>query len=202
MTPDFTATHCWFRGPEFLYDEESTWPQEREPLASTDTGEEHVTIATVTTGSRLIEALPDATRFSSWLRLVRASARVLQFIERCRAHTTAAGRQRNRRATTDDPTWSATRPNGARAPRNVSARAAGPSAAPSAYIPIAAQYTRRAELLWVRAVQEECFADEIRDVTGGRAVSVSSRLCRLSLVIDELGVLRLRTRIATATDII
>ncbi|XP_073960633.1 uncharacterized protein [Choristoneura fumiferana] len=200
LQSDLTATHRWFRGPSFLYDDEATWPRERDPLTTTDTGEERINAATTRKGPRLTEALPDAARFSSWLRLVRATARVLQFIERCRSRTTTTVSKRTRRTAADDPTWTATQPGVARAPRGARSHSE-PTPPSAAYVPLAAQYTRRAELLWARASQEERFPNELRHVASGKAVDTHSRLHRLSLIIDQHGILRLRSRIAAAADI-
>ncbi|XP_063547081.1 uncharacterized protein LOC134754673 [Cydia strobilella] len=71
----------WLYGPEFLHADESHWPS--------DTGSPEInelTLEYINIVHRESDYLPvpDATRFSSWLRLQRATAAVLKFIERCK----------------------------------------------------------------------------------------------------------------------
>lgn len=72
----------WFKGPNFLYDPELTWPQQR---TISTTQEEIKRCHTHWTPSPLI----DVSRFSQWTRLHRAMAYVLRFIDNLR-------RKRNR----------------------------------------------------------------------------------------------------------
>ncbi|XP_026318161.1 uncharacterized protein LOC113228935 [Hyposmocoma kahamanoa] len=102
---DFDSNHRWYRGPDFLYMSEENWPQE-EVTDVNVTDEERVHLTTGV-GARLKEALPVVTRFSSWIRLMRTTARVLQFIDRLRTRTQrcAALRKRTRKNADADPTW-------------------------------------------------------------------------------------------------
>lgn len=71
----------WFKGPAFLYSDESSWPKHiLNPVNLSDL--ECVTVVHSLQGFDL--PIPDPSRFSSWLRLVRATAAVLRFINRCR----------------------------------------------------------------------------------------------------------------------
>ncbi|CAG4935479.1 unnamed protein product [Colias eurytheme] len=101
---DFNKQHRWFTGPSFLRDDPSTWPTER-PTIETPTGEErvHLVISNVATYN---EAVPDPKRFSKWKRLLRSTARILQFIDLCRpAHKTCYGYRRNRKNQQTDADW-------------------------------------------------------------------------------------------------
>ncbi|KAJ2948430.1 hypothetical protein O0L34_g7673 [Tuta absoluta] len=198
---NFNASHRWFRGPDFLYKDESFWPRDPDPPQPMKTGEERVTTAAIR--PQLREALPDVTRFSSWLRLVRATARILQFIERCRKQTvTAMRRKRTRCNASEDPEWTGAEPRRIPANTRVNPQRDDRTATAShQYVPLAAHFTRRAELLWVRALQEECFSSELRDVTNQKRISNDSRLRHLSMIVDESGVLRLRPRTTAANDI-
>ncbi|GBP53911.1 hypothetical protein EVAR_96589_1 [Eumeta japonica] len=59
----------------------------------------------------IIQALPDITRFLSWQRLRRATARALQFVDRCKAGrglregTHAISRRRTQKTDKNDPNW-------------------------------------------------------------------------------------------------
>ncbi|XP_053609752.1 uncharacterized protein LOC128674842 [Plodia interpunctella] len=198
---DFTAAHRWFRGPEFLYKEEKLWPHDKDPLHSTETGEERVAATTIR--PQLKDALPDVSRFSSWIHLIRSTARILQFIDRCKTHTVTAMRRKRTRCTpSEDPDWTGVQPRSSRAiARTTPQRNHSNASASRTYVPLAAFYTRRAELIWTRALQEDCFSSELRDITGGRRLSTDSRLRHLSLTTDQNGVMRLRSRTAAATDI-
>lgn len=101
---DFGPDHEWYRGPAFLKEDPSAWPIEK-PVSIKSTGEERAFVATeiqmdVTIG----EAIPDPQRFSRWERLLRATARVLQFLSLCRKPKEMIFYKRNRRNTDQDPT--------------------------------------------------------------------------------------------------
>ncbi|GBP47838.1 hypothetical protein EVAR_43529_1 [Eumeta japonica] len=109
---DFDQTHRWFRGPEFLRHPEEEWPSETRAIArSPPTGEERTHTARDAGRTDIIQALPDITRFSSWQRLRRATARALQFIDRCKAGrglregTHVISRRRTQKTDKDDPNW-------------------------------------------------------------------------------------------------
>ncbi|XP_073957142.1 uncharacterized protein [Choristoneura fumiferana] len=73
----------WFKGPDFLHEDVSKWPRDLVNLKMENLGSEFVTL--VQTTNEYIP-IPDPSRFSSWLRLLRATAAVLKFIDRCRKH--------------------------------------------------------------------------------------------------------------------
>ncbi|GBP20170.1 hypothetical protein EVAR_5601_1 [Eumeta japonica] len=107
---DFDQTHRWFRGPEFLRHPEEEWPSETRAIArSPPTGRSAHHPRRGRTN--IIQALPDITRFSSWQRLRRATARALQFIDRCKAgrglrkEGHAISRRRTQKTDKDDPNW-------------------------------------------------------------------------------------------------
>ncbi|XP_023289117.1 uncharacterized protein LOC111674124 [Orussus abietinus] len=79
-----TANSRWLQGPSFLTRDESEWPTSI-PLRGLDRtrGEQRRQFVAVST-EKLQSSLPSVNRFSSWLRLVRATAWVLVFIARCR----------------------------------------------------------------------------------------------------------------------
>lgn len=78
----------WFQGPAYLRLLEDKWPKD---VSSCEKVTEEVTceqknIHTVVMlqTENLASCLPDENSFSSWLRLVRTTARVLLFVDKCR----------------------------------------------------------------------------------------------------------------------
>ncbi|CAG9583357.1 unnamed protein product [Danaus chrysippus] len=94
---DFTARHRWFTGPDFLAKEEDKWPEHRR-FKTSITGEEKETKHLVAVVSPSSLPTPDPVRFSRWVRLLRATARVLQFVHLCRKEKALSARS-------SDPVW-------------------------------------------------------------------------------------------------
>ncbi|XP_055714766.1 uncharacterized protein LOC129808886 [Phlebotomus papatasi] len=77
MTPgDYTPESRWFRGPDFLRLSEENWPREKEPSEPIDMTVSVVELVNVNYEHDVDPLVPDARRFSSWTRLLRATARV------------------------------------------------------------------------------------------------------------------------------
>lgn len=78
----------WFQGPAFLRLPEASWPKDigNDEKVTKDVIFERRTIHNLIMSATvdLSSCLPDEKRFSSWLRLLRATARVIMFIDRCR----------------------------------------------------------------------------------------------------------------------
>ncbi|KAL0833088.1 hypothetical protein ABMA28_001198 [Loxostege sticticalis] len=74
----------WFTGPAFLYENEFLWPADME-----ETEKEQIQSANVMViqDNSVTLPVPDPRRFSPWLRLVRSTAVVLKFIDKCRKLT-------------------------------------------------------------------------------------------------------------------
>ncbi|XP_048481536.1 uncharacterized protein LOC105393818 [Plutella xylostella] len=191
--PDFNSSHRWYRGPAFLYLPEEHWPRE-EKIVEEDTGEERTLVTVAAT--RLSEALPDITRFSNFMRVIRATARVLQFIELLRAKKQTVLHKRTKKNEEADPAWTSTTPRTA-------TRAATPAVktAVRKYLLLSARHMHRARQLWLRSQQQENFAEEIAALQKSVAIPTTSRLHNLSVILDEEKIIRLRSRIATAADI-
>ncbi|XP_076656372.1 uncharacterized protein LOC143361016 [Halictus rubicundus] len=73
----------WFHGPDFLTNAENSWPRSRAGKSKEQATEEECrTVAAI--GRTTNPVLLDILRFSSWLRLIRTTARILIFVERCK----------------------------------------------------------------------------------------------------------------------
>ncbi|XP_026738352.1 uncharacterized protein LOC113501423 [Trichoplusia ni] len=178
--PDnFDNKHRWYTGPDFLRQEEAHWPAARTFRKET-TGEEKSTDVVAT--ASVVSRTPKPERFSSWKRLQRATARVLQFIQLCRP----IGRVN---ACKTDPTW-----------RVIKKKAPGVGRRPTSskeerrYIPLSPELLEQAEKLLLRESQERSFHEEIRHLQKGKQLEGNSKLKRLDVVLDE-DLLRVKGRI-------
>lgn len=83
-SPPMLYDSVWFQGPGFLRQPEDTWPKD---LKSTKTSQDVVCETrsiNVMTSHVIKHSLPNEDNFSSWIKLVRVTARVLLFLKRCR----------------------------------------------------------------------------------------------------------------------
>ncbi|KAJ8706684.1 hypothetical protein PYW07_012762 [Mythimna separata] len=71
----------WFVGPEFLYDAEDLWPKEK---TKNEDPEEEVTYVLTEIKKERASHLPDISRFSSYEKLIRTTALLFLFREKCR----------------------------------------------------------------------------------------------------------------------
>ncbi|XP_058128532.1 uncharacterized protein LOC131292812 [Anopheles ziemanni] len=78
--PDLSPTSRWFRGPEFLWSPESSWPVQRE-----EPGETEEEIRKHVMHHSVEPPLIEFTRFSRWTRLLRAAGYVVRFISNTRS---------------------------------------------------------------------------------------------------------------------
>lgn len=192
----FGKQHRWYKGPDFLYLPEGSWPTEPEKKGPEEPSDEerthHVTGGRST---RLAEGLPDPKKFSSWDRLRYSTARVLQFIDLCRAPKQKVNYRRTRKNKEADPTWKKVRPAAAKkqAPAPVTRSTVR-------FLPVTAELLQRAEELLMRSSQEEAFLEEIQLLSNGKQVHKESRLHQLS-VESRNGTLYLRSRIRAARDV-
>lgn len=78
---ELTYAHPWFHGPEFLSLETAQWPENKFTKAHDDDVElKKATLTVITPLEHL--SIPDAKRFSSWMRLLRATATLLAAVEK------------------------------------------------------------------------------------------------------------------------
>ena len=70
----------WLKGPEMLLKLENEWPVLKEEVSNKETPKILTSLLVTVESPTSEEVLPAEKRFSSWLQLIRSSARVLQFI--------------------------------------------------------------------------------------------------------------------------
>lgn len=168
---DFNGGHRWFTGPKFLSGDEP-WPEARS-FKHEPTGEEKG--IQVTALARVREyTTPDPHRFSSWTRLLRATARVLQFVDLCRK------KEKVSVVKATDPTWKRISKKKVQAYERPARAETG-----RRFLPLNAAYLDRAEReLLMRSQEESCLND-------------TGKLKKLD-VVEVDGLLRLRGRVDAA----
>lgn len=86
--PEFGPNSRWYRGPDFLYDNEVNWPEQPNKRMKLTND----LIEVLEFSNFVIEKpnfqVPNATRFSKWLRLLRATSWLLRFINNCKKNQT------------------------------------------------------------------------------------------------------------------
>ncbi|GBP10060.1 hypothetical protein EVAR_77496_1 [Eumeta japonica] len=193
----FDETHRWFHGPDFLRKSEDEWPQETVE-SERPTGEERSCTTLTLVNEEDSQVVPNVSRFSSWTRLLRSMARVLQAIDlfRVKRKVNALKQKRTANKTSSDPTW-----------KHISKKAHTPAQKDNRKLdkndrhPLSlnCDYIRRAETLLLLEAQK-CFERETTLLREGKAVTRRSRLRKFAMEIDENGVLRLKGRIKAGKD--
>lgn len=187
----FNAEHRWYKGPEFLTLDPTFWPIENKlgtPF-STTTGEEK-TNHTCTLRERTSSSLPDPTRFSSWTRLLRTTARVLQAIHKFKvlAHS-------NKTQATLMMKKLVKKPKKANEVRPTS------NPIQMAHTLLEYEHIEKAEQLLVKLIQQESFSAEINKLKKNEPIERNSRLRKLCMKIDSNGILRIEGRLEAAPNI-
>ncbi|CAK1603493.1 unnamed protein product [Parnassius mnemosyne] len=197
VPPNFDSNHEWYCGPSFLYKEPSAWPTER-PTSSEPTGEEKCLTITESHRAPVIrEAIPNPANFSKWERLLRATARVLQFITLCRKTTDRTFYKRTIRNEEKDPDWRKAKNNPLHRTQSSSLRK---TADVKRHITLEAEFIREAEKLLIRVIQGDFFRQEIDDLRNDKKVAHDSRLRPLQIELKD-GIIALRSRIAAAKGV-
>ncbi|KAL0810972.1 hypothetical protein ABMA28_010266 [Loxostege sticticalis] len=189
---EFNERHRWFNGPSFLLEDPSTWPAEA-ATSPPITGEEK----TLTVNKKkppALEVVPDPKRFSRWEKLIRATARVLQFAAACRKPATVTY-SRTKANPLKDPTWKKQENHRKRA--GIEKKTVNTQ---DKFKKIPAALLIEAEKLVIKASQQESFGEEIQNLSKGLRVRTDSKLYRLSTEIED-GVVVVKTRIGAARDI-
>ncbi|XP_072936553.1 uncharacterized protein [Epargyreus clarus] len=186
---DFGSGHRWFNGPSFLAQEEEDWPKPR-TFKAESTGEEKERSTVGATKPVDRYPTPNPVKFSSWTRLVRATARVLQFVDLCRKKTHAVNM--SRKSERQDPTWKRNKKKA-----KVAMKPVNKNTQERRFIPLEPDRIKEAEKILLRRSQEESFQDEVRCVKKMKPFEKNSRLKKLDVVMED-GLLRLRGRIDAA----
>jgi hypothetical protein len=195
---NFSAEHRWFTGPAFLRETSDQWPRE-EKVEVKDTGEEREKCYVMRDEPAGHPHLPDVRRFSKWLRLIRATGRVLQFVEKCKhkkQQITAARRKRTHENPSTQPDWTKTRTT-----KKTPAVGRPRELETARYADLEAYHLIAAEKLWLRAAQEDSFPRELNRIRKGQEPAGEDRLASLSAALDSDNVLRVKSRITEAEDI-
>lgn len=197
---NFDSEHRWFSGPQFLLQDPEDWPKE-EIAPTALTGEEKSQVLHMTDAApKNARATPDVSRFSKWERLLRATARVLQFIDKCRdGRRLRVGYSRTRKNKERDPDWR--HQSNLKPKKQDRARTEQKTQDKNRhYLPVEADLLRRAEKQLVRLIQEESFHEEIEALRKGKAPHKTDRLRSLSVVLIN-DVVHLRGRVDAAAGV-
>ncbi|XP_037024126.1 uncharacterized protein LOC119066014 [Bradysia coprophila] len=80
---EFVNSHRWYNGPDFLYEDQSQWPESNDARISNEV-ENWMEVVNVGQVVQVVEfALPQIERFSNWRRLIGATAWMLRYINNC-----------------------------------------------------------------------------------------------------------------------
>ncbi|XP_055604623.1 uncharacterized protein LOC129752861 [Uranotaenia lowii] len=74
--PPLTAENAWFRGPDFLQEDEDEWPQQRKPTSTEEELKTSRQISCLHSGFVAPIAIVDTSRFSKWERMLQTVAYV------------------------------------------------------------------------------------------------------------------------------
>lgn len=177
----FNNDSRWFNGPSFLYRASTEWPKRRFEEASL-AGEEEMKKEVVNAVQEKERALPDPARFSTWSRLLRATARIFMFIGMCRKQRfpANAAKETSWKPYTKKKTTRARPEKVVRKERN--------------WKPIDEGYLQKAETALLTMSQAESFEEDIKKLKNKTPLDRSSKLKRIDVAIHPDGLVRLNSR--------
>ncbi|XP_059054182.1 uncharacterized protein LOC131848376 [Achroia grisella] len=173
---DLSLSHRWFTGPPFLLEPPLLWPTENESDAeeiSPDPELKSELVMLLSCVQSPDPPVPIAIRFSSWLRLLRATARVLQGARLFRLKLSRPINI-NSKLFLDDTT----------SPSQLRVRD-----------------VIEAEKMLFRRAQIDSFPGELKAIQTTQPLPRNSRIATLAPVLDEDGLLRIDSRIKRAPDV-
>ncbi|CAH2218177.1 jg24405 [Pararge aegeria aegeria] len=183
---NFSRSHRWFTGPDFLKLEERCWPEKR-IFKEKNTGEEKEKIFTASVNDKYEYTSPDPERFSSWKRLWRTMARVLQFISLCKTKDKV---NISRQLKKIDPTWKKSKKSVTRKIRNLCKE----GTTKRMFLQIEPELLEQAEILLLKRSQTESFKEDFHYLERGKKLPNNSKLKKLDVEVNN-GLLRLRGRV-------
>ncbi|KAL0839890.1 hypothetical protein ABMA28_016513 [Loxostege sticticalis] len=189
---DFNKEHRRFVGPSFLKEDRSTWPEEKKSVPETTGEERTLNIKEKTPAAS--QVVPDATKFSRWERLVRTTARVLQFISLLKTKKQRTFFSRTKPNKKQDPTWGTQRVD------KKTKKILEKVHETDKYMKIPAELIIEAEKILIKASQEDAFEEEIQELKKGLQISHRSRLNKLAIEMND-GLITLKSRIDAATGL-
>lgn len=169
-----SSSHRWFAGPSFLLNSPSEWPCESECVideASRTSELKPEFVGLLVDIPSINPPVPDATRFSSWLRLLRATARVFQAVRNF---------------------WSRSR-----SPRLLAKSVENSTSLSQLSV---ADMIQAEKMLYQRA-QADSFAADIKNLKALQPLPKTSPLAALAPVLDTDGLVRLDSRIRAAPGV-
>lgn len=188
---NFDGNHRWFNGPDFLRKEEGHWPRAR-TSKSEPTGEEKEKSTTAAVKIREALPTPEPARFSSWNRLMRATARIFQFIDLSRKKMPV---NLTRKEEKNDPTWKKNPIKMKTKKESVMKKTQE-----RRFLLLDPVYMEKAEKLLLQRSQEETFREELIAIKKENLLERSSKLKKLDTTMEN-GLLRIRGRINAATNL-
>ncbi|XP_055622190.1 uncharacterized protein LOC129765786 [Toxorhynchites rutilus septentrionalis] len=182
-SPDLSPGSSWFRGPNFLYSVQDSWPKQRETSANVKTEMKAIHLFHEII---LPKNLINFDNISKWNVLVRTVACVLRFISNCR------------RKSRNEPveSFKATKQQEKIIICDV----------PALEVPLRQHEYQEAENILFKSAQSEAFGDEIKVFLRNQqrpsnewvSIDKSSQLFKLTPLIDTAGVLRMEGRVERA----
>jgi transposase InsO family protein len=177
---DLGLSSRWFNGPEFLHEEEESWPLEKikdDHLELDEELEERKQVHAITT-----EVRPwiDPARFSNYRTLTRGIAFIKRYVKTFKDRR---GRVQEPRGLVRSPPAPNLKVRG-RVHRLIEGTQ-----------PLSIDEIAKAEVLLIKYAQETSFPEEMNFLNGGKLMPKKSPLFSLSPYLDKAGIIRMKGRI-------
>nr|XP_034825593.1 uncharacterized protein LOC117983216 [Maniola hyperantus] len=183
---DFDQAARWFQGPSFLRKNEEEWPVRRFENTNESQEEKEIRQQVATLKVPTIE-LPDPERFSSWTKLLRTTARVIQFLNLLRKRKNKIINAARRK----EEIW---RPNPKPQKKKERIIFETKKKEKIYFIPLEEEHLRKAEEFLIRRSQMESFDKEMAYLKKEIPLENSSRLKKINVYLNSNGIIKLRSR--------
>ncbi|XP_039762492.1 uncharacterized protein LOC120635541 [Pararge aegeria] len=192
---NFDSNHRWFNGPEFLKLDCNEWPQDHSDRSLQVTGEEKTQIVAT---ARLVQPpIPDVSRFSSWTRYLRASARFIQSVEVFKTLLNKPDKVTATKRIVKDKAW---KPYKKQMTQQTPTNQEPTIKTVNKLIPLSRKYIKQAETMLIQRIQNDSFKNEIQNLKDHKKFAKGSRLRRLTAVIED-DIMHLETRLSAVNNI-